>query len=294
MTTHYRVVIDAIGRSHYDIGQDYARKTLQAVPGWEAIVASYIWEIVNFGGFNYNELLNRVNDIKPQIPQDYRDELEGFYSMLSNTADNIMGDNKVSKDELYLINLIPDIIDYSQCSAVSVFGGLSATGSTITGRNLDWSDGLGHEFAQLQAVVIIKNGSQSVCLIGYLGFMGAITALNDNGVFAGILLSPLVGYDSTDKRSYPFDIRYVLENYSTLDDVADYLKDVSRKYTFSHLVFLSDATVSKVVENDVSDTINDGSVRVYDSMLNASVEAWPPAIDFSIGAVNSFVLDGST
>jgi hypothetical protein len=66
---------------------------------------------------------------------------------------------------------------------------------------------LSHEFARLQAVVIIK--------IGCLGFLGAITAVNDNGVFGAILLSPLLGYDSTNKRSYSFDLRYALENSST-------------------------------------------------------------------------------
>jgi len=286
MTTHYRVVIDAVGRSHYEIGQDYARKTLQILPEWEALVDLYIWEMVT-GGFDYNELIIRTNNIKTQIPQDYLDELEGFYSMLSGTVDNNAGDGKISKAELYIMNLIPDIIEYSQCSAVSVFGGLSDTGSTITGRNLDWYGGFANQFPQLQAVIIIKNGSQSICLIGCLGFMGAITAINDNGIFAGILLSPLPGYDSIGKNSYPFDIRYALESYTLLDDVSSYLTFADRDYTFGHLVFLSDSTASKVVENDISDDLH-RKVRVEGSQLNAGINWTAPAN--SIGDVNSFVL----
>jgi hypothetical protein len=253
----------------------------------------YIWEM-DIAGFDYADLLDRANDINTQLPEDYRNELEGFYSMLSNTAIDVAGDGKLSKAEFYIMNLIPDIIDYSQCSAVSVFGTLSATGSTITGRNLDWPGGFFNEFPQLQAVTVIRNGSKSVCLIGCLGFMGAITAINDDGIFAAILLSPLAGYDSTDKRSYPFDIRYALENYSSLDDVASYLTDAGKQYTFGHLVFLSDAAVSKVVENDVS-IVGNRPVREYNSDFNLGVTAWPsPALDFSIGAVNSFVLNGNT
>jgi len=292
MSTHYRVVIDVGDGNHYEIGREYARKMLQVVPDWEVIVDSYIAEMAFV--FDYTTLLSRAADITPQIPQAYKDELEGFYSMLPGTTVNAAGDGKVSKDELYLINLIPDIIDYSACSAVSVFGGLSSIGSTITGRNLDWADGVLHEFARLQAVVIIKNGSRSISLIGCLGFLGAITAVNDNGVFGAILLSPLLGYDSSDKRSYAFDLRHALENYSTMDQVAAYMADGSREYAFGHLIFLSDATGSKVVENDITQAGN-RPIRSYSSSLNAGVAAWPtPALDYSIGAVNSFVYDGNT
>jgi hypothetical protein len=294
MNTHYRVVIEASGRSHYEIGQDYARKTQQTLNDWEKLVDSYIEYITAGDDVFYGTLIGRTYDIRNQIPVDYVNEIEGFYSMLSGTAVNEMGDDKVSKDEMYLINLLPDVGRWTQCSAVSVFGNLSATNSTITGRILDWIEGDDHQFPRLQAVTVIKDGPKSVCLIGCLGFMGAISACNDNGVFAAILDSATGGvYSSVDKNSYPFDIRYALETYSSLDEVANYLTFADRDYTFGHLVFLSDATASKVVENDMSEDSH-RLVRVYDSTLNAAVTDWPPVLDFSMGAVNSFVLNGNT
>ncbi|MBN1797513.1 MAG: hypothetical protein JW822_02990 [Spirochaetales bacterium] len=299
MTTHYRVVIDALGRGHYQIGQDYARKTLQMLPNWEELADSYLVDCIDQSGVQpatiYPILINRTQDIRNQIPADYVNEIEGFYSMLSGAPSNILGDDKISKSELYILNLLPDVGRITQCSAVSVFGDFSATDSTVTGRNLDWYSGESNQFPQMQAVIIFQNGSESVCLIGCLGFMGAISACNDNGIFAAILDSPTGGaYSSLGKRSYPFDIRYALENYSTLDQVAGYLTAATRQYTYGHLIFLSDATESKVVENDVSDNSN-RKVRTYTSNLNAGVAAWPsPALDYSIGAVNSFVLNGNT
>ncbi len=292
MSTHYRVAIDVGDGSHYNIGKEYARKMLQVVPDWEAIVDSYIAELASNNTI-FNILLVRVANIKPQIPQDYKSEIEGFASMLSGTTINAPGDNYISKDELYLINLLPDVCRATQCSAVSVFGNLSATGSTITGRILDWMTGDDNQFPRLQAVVIIQNGSRSVCLIGCLGFLGVISGCNDDGIFAAILDSPTGGvYSAADKRSYPFDLRYALEHYSTIDQVADYMTDGSKTYTFGHLIFLSDATCSKVVENDLS-AGGHRSVRVYNSDLNDDVTAWT-APDYSIGAVNSFVLEGNT
>jgi hypothetical protein len=288
---YYRVVIHVGDGSHYDTGREYAEQTLRAVPNWEEIVDSYIAELTD--DFTYTIVLGRVADIKSRIPQDYKSEIDGFASVLSGGTNNTRDDKHISKDELYLINLLPDVGRSTQCSAVSVFGDLSATGSTITGRILDWITGSDNQFPRLQAVVIIQNGSRSVCLIGALGFMGVISGCNDNGVFAAILDSPTGGaYSSANKRSYPFDLRYALEHYSTLDQIADYMKDGNKAYTYGHLIFLSDATESKVVENDLSAAPH-RAVRVFDSALNAGVATWL-APDYSIGAVNSFVLEGNT
>ncbi len=86
------------------------------------------------------------------------------------------------------------------------------------------------ELAQIQAVTTIKNGSMSVCTIGYLSVLGIITGFNDNGVFTGILDSPTgAAYSSSGKRSYIWDLRYALEHDSTAADVGAYMSDTSKQ-----------------------------------------------------------------
>lgn len=122
--------------------------------------------------------------------------------------------------------------------------------------------------------------------------MGVITGLNDNKVFAAILDSKTgMPYSSDSRSSYVFDIRYALENYKKLDQVADYLKSSDRNYTFSHLVFLSDSKTSAVLENNISTGSNClREVRTADSVLNDGVN-W--GISDSVGTVNSFMINGN-
>ncbi|MFA6032779.1 MAG: hypothetical protein WC889_07780 [Myxococcota bacterium] len=62
-----------------------------------------------------------------------------------------------------------------------------------------------------------------------------------------------------------------------------------RIYTVDHNIFLSDETVSKVLENDITDNVR--VVRVAGSKLNAGVKAW--TVPDSIGATDSFVSEGT-
>ena len=75
----------------------------------------------------------------------------------------------------------------SQCSALAVYGKRSQTKNTMAARMLDWNIGSQYQLAKVQCVMTIKNGHKSICTIGYLGFLGVVTGLNDNKVFAAIL-----------------------------------------------------------------------------------------------------------
>jgi hypothetical protein len=292
-SSYYYVTINVNNGTHKKIGELYAEKILEKIPDIEYIVDSYIAEIASTVSI-YNVFISRVNDIRPQIPQEYQDEIDGMASKFAQTTENIRGDNKLSLDELYMVNLLPDVGRSTQCSALSVFGSLSETEKTITARTLDWNGGTQNQLPTIHAIITFKDGTKSFTSIGYLGFMGILSAFNDNKIFAAILDSSTgQTYSSVNKRSYPFDIRYALENFTTLDDVASYMTDSSRQYTYGHLIFLSDSGESRVVENDLSD-LSHRRVREFNSTLNSGVSSWPsPSLDQSIGAVNSFVLNGN-
>lgn len=290
--THFEIVLDfTTGKSNYDMGEEYGALILEAIPEYELILDLYIAEMTE-SDQEYNYLLDRVIDIKPQINKDYVDEIEGIASNFLGLGPNIRGDGKLSAEELFLINLFPDVARSAQCSAFSVFGERSETKETITARILDWDSGKDNQLARIQAVVTYKNSEKSFCTIGYVGYMGCISGFNDDRVFGAILDAGTgMVYSSLNKYSYPMDLRYALEHYQTMDDIAEFLKSPEREYAYSHLIFLSDPSESKVLENNIGGSTNNiRDIRTEKSKLNDNI-VWD--ISDSIGCVNSFILRGN-
>lgn len=292
--THYRVVLNfENGTSHAQMGAEYARKIRLAVPRFEELLDSYLNELVQGRDDVYSRYLDRVAAIKPQIDPDYRDEITGMALQFSGGAVSARDDGKLSRDELYLLNLIPDVARPTACSAVAAYGSRSRNRRTIVARTLDWPDGSRSQLAKIQAVVLIRNHDKSVCFVGYLGFLGAITGINDDRVFAALLDAPTgAAYSAAARRSYPFDLRYALEHKSTLDGVADFMKDPARRYAFNHLVFLADLNTAAVLENAVRGTgpAARRALRTAASELNEQV---PWDLPDAIAAVNAFMLRGN-
>ncbi len=245
--TYYSVMLDmTTAPSRIDVGKEYAEMILKVEPDFEEIIDSYLYEMSS--QMDFKTLLASTKNIIPNVPQEFRDEIDGIALALSGKKDSL-DDGALSRNEIYMANMLPDVMRPFACSGLSVYGSLSETGSTITARALDWNGGSDSQLCKIQAVITIKNGTKSMCLIGYLGNMGVISAINDDKVFASILDSPTMGtYSSVNKRSYVMDLRYALENETSLDAVAAYMINSPAKYTFNHNIFLSNSSTSKVVE----------------------------------------------
>lgn len=288
---YYTVTMDlSPNYTRKQTGENYGRAIEMILPEYEQIVDSYIGEVTQ--DVDFNAFLKRINDIKGNLPKNHAEEIEGLSSVFSG-KENVCGDGRISKDEIYFISLISDILRETQCSAVSAFGDLSSTGNTITGRNLDWFIGREKQLAKVHAVTIINDNDKSVCLIGVLGYLGCVTGFNDDKVFAAMLDAPSdEPYSSENKNSYAFDMRYALENMDSMEEIASYMMDSERNYTFNHLFFLSDENKSMVLENNFSGNGTDmrRSLRASDSDLNESV-SW--GIQNAVCAVNSFLLKGN-
>ncbi len=290
--THYCVVLDLeSGASHRQIGEQYGEKIREVVPQFEQLLDSYLAEHVNW--LVYMVGMRRVRQMRPQIRREYRDEIEGIASALSGGNKNKAGDGKISVDELYMFNLLGDIARLNQCCAVSVFGESSASGATVVGRNFDWPDGRKNQLTQLQAVVTIKDGSRSLTNVACIGFQGAVSAFNTSRVFGSVLDSPTgAKYKASRKRSFLLDLRQALEESTSLDGVAAFMIDSSRKYAFNHLIMLADPLRGVIVENNISGKGPNmrRSLRTCSSPLRAGANWDVPA---AIGAVNCFWLEGN-
>lgn len=282
------------GLTPREMGEAFAKGILKVVPDYEVLIDSYIAE--NLPDYEYPFIFSRIEDIIPQLDERYVEEIEGMASVFSGGDEDIRDDKKLSKGELYVLNLFTDVFRGAQCSFVSVYGSRSETNKTITGRNLDWFGGTQNQLPRIQAIITIKNKESKICSIGYLGYMGILTGFNDSKVFAGILDSIVgVAYSSEGRRSYTLDLRYALENCKTMDEAAEFMRDSKKLYAVNHIIAFSDPEKSVILENNFSGYRRDGkkvqrALRYADSELNKGV-TW--GISDAVGSVNSFILDGN-
>lgn len=292
---YFNVELDfTCGLTHKQLGSAYAKGILRMVPNYEALVDSYIGEIL----MNYENkyAMYRVEDIKPQINMEYAEEIEGLASAFSGESHNEFKDNKISKDEFFLFNLFTDVVRGTQCSYISVYGDRSDNHKNMVSRHLDWYGGSKNQLPKIQAFITYKYTDKKVYSIGYLGYMGILTGFNDKKVFAGILDSATnVPYSSEGRRSYPLDLRFALENTKNINEAAEFMQDSTKLYSYNHNIGFSDPETSIILENNFSGNGADEqkvkrAIRTENSKLNNNV-SW--GIKNSIAAVNSFVLYGN-
>ena len=271
---YYEVVMNYNGDSEYHMGQLYGQALVSRSSSLEAGYAAYF-----VGLSNYATLMTRVQQIKNQIPAKYREFLNGLASQFKGET-NDPNDGKLSPDEVFYFSLIGAVNRPNQCSTIAVYGTTSATGKPIIGRLFDWPMG-----NATTAVFYINKGNKTIMSIGNLLDQSMVTGLNKDGMFVALLDSSIGAAfpASLDTYySYAFDLRYALENFSTIDDVANHLKQ--NKYTFNHLVVIGDGNTVKVLENDLT---GNRALRDASSELNAGI-TW--GFTDAIGAVNAFLL----
>ena len=300
---YYEVIMDLNGGADLSqVAEEYVDKIKAMVPNLEQLADSYISDYLNeeLGGgmipvtFVYQQMLSRAQDFMDQLPGEYQETVRRAASRFQGGANNVLGDGLLSFDEAVMINLITDVARASACSSLSVWGARSATGNTITTRNLEWAPGNSNQLAQLHAVTTIKDGDKSICMVGFLGFMGALTVMNDDGILAGILDSGTgASYSSSGKRSYVFDLMYAMREFSTIEDIAAYMSDASHQYAFNHNIVLADGQRAAVLENNFSGSGGNmrRALRHADSTLQDGV-SW--GFDNALCVVNSFLLQGQS
>ena len=279
---YYEVIMNYNNDNDYQMGQLYAKALLSQDADLETRFARYFKDSLSAG--DYNEMMTRVQRIKNQIPQEYRDFINGLASQLNGGTDNNREDDVLSVDEVFYFSLLSEIHRLNQCSVVAVYGEASDTGKPIIGRLVDWS-------GKLQGVVYyINKGNKKTINIGTTLLSQSVsTGLNHHGLFAAVLDAPtgqpFPDLASDTYYSYHFDLRYALENYRTIDDIAYYLSQ--KKYVFNHLILLGDSKTVKVLENDLEGS---RALRDSDSNLNSDI-TWE--FPNAIGAVNAFLLENN-
>lgn len=291
--TYYDVVMDYTGRTSKEMGEALAREILQVVPDYESIADSLLEDQFNLLASHdlppdFPTALSRAQAILPKVPQEYLDELEGMQEIFSFDKD-VLGDGRLSKNELAILQLFQDVLRPTQCSGVAAFGESSATGKTVLGRNLDWDALPRNDISKLHAVTTMKNGKKSIVMVHFLGTLTPDSAYNDEKIFGAFLDAETGAPYPTDlstKRSYSLDFRYALENMSTIQEMVDFME--TKEYAFNHLVFMADENSAGVLEQNIGSPGR--GFRRADSQLREGV-FWN--VPDTVATVNDYRLPGN-
>ncbi len=290
--TYYMVDLYMTKASHYEIGRQYALQIKKNVPDFEKHIDSILVNTIELlqimdPYIDFKTLSTRANAIFANVPEDYRQEILGMQSVFSSD-DDTQDNGRLSKNKLLVYALGPDVARAGNCSASAAFGSATENGKTIVGRHLEWNDYTLEDLSYLHAVMVTHNGSKSIVNSCFAGQLFVISGFNTSKVFAAILDSDVAEEYKLygNERSYVMDLRYALENNTTIQDVAGFLSRKNYAYDFN--IFLADENVAKVLENDV-DTPFSG-LRTSTSVLkdDEDLEPWPFAN--AISCVNFFVL----
>lgn len=286
---YYDVTLDYSGATARQVGADYGHAIKAINPGFEAQFDAVLAGMVTSDA-EFARLMHRVEAIMPQMEPAYLEEIEGLASAFSTSANEGIGDGRLSPNELIMMNLSTDVARATQCSFVSVWGPRSATRRTMAVRVLDWPDGPGFPLAKCQAVIHYVNGAKSICTIGYLGHQGVLTGVNGHGLFAAVMDSASwepYPDPPTGRHSYTFDLRHALETTATIDAAAAVM--MVHRYAYCHDIAFADMGGSSVLENDQTE----GSVRALRTDTSALRSGVTWGIPHAVAAVNSFVLPGT-
>jgi hypothetical protein len=195
------------------------------------------------------------------------------------------------------MQLIPDALRPTACSALSIGGTRTVSGERLSMRNLEWSLGSSSQMTQIHAVTFMKKGKNSITAISVLGLLDMITAVNNDGVMIGILDVGTVNrmpFVYEGKKSYTFDIRYALEKFDNAADAAKYLSGESGSYTWCHNLLVTDSKEAFCCENATYEVVAEGMahsvIRTPDTPLMEGLD-WDTPDTLCI--VNSFATVGN-
>ncbi len=302
MGNYYNVTLDYSNISHREMGRQFAIAIRQAMPDYEAtidfLLAMHLVVLENSSNpLTFATVKERAKIIYENLNNDYKDEIAGMQDIFKYDEDKLV-DGRLSKNEFLIYQLFSEIMRPSSCSASAATGNASATGNTIVGRNWDWLSMARYGIAYLHSITTYKNGGKTITNIGPLGQLNGLTLFNQHKIFGAVInatTGTLYPSDLANRRSLFFDLRYAFENFSTLAQISDFMKDPKNLYLYNHAILLADPATAGVVENQVNDipggALGNRSFRTASSALNPGLtpdQTW--GIPGIFAAVNDFRL----
>jgi isopenicillin-N N-acyltransferase like protein len=143
------------------------------------------------------------------------------------------------REEVRLANFFPELF---HCSGFALFGQATVDGRMYHGRILDYLRGLGLEQNAVVMVLQPDKGNAWVN-VGYAGFIGSVTAMNEKQIAIGEMGGR--GEGNWDGKPMAELVREVMEKANTLDEAVEIMRQGPR--TCEYYYVISDAKAKRAV-----------------------------------------------
>jgi isopenicillin-N N-acyltransferase-like protein len=153
----------------------------------------------------------------------------------------------LAREEVRLANYFPELF---HCSGFALLGSATEGGRIYHGRILDYLKGVGLE--QNATLVVYKPDRGNAWVnVGYCGFIGSVTAMNEKHISIGEMGGR--GEGAWDGKPMAQLVREVMEKASTLDEAIDIMRRGPR--TCEYYYVIADAKAKRAVGIKATPTI---------------------------------------
>ncbi len=156
---------------------------------------------------------------KPFIREEYFEEMHG----LAQGA-------RLPLDLIQAANIFPE---FFHCSGVALMGDATQGGELLHARVLDYMVGIGLQ-DEAAVMAIERPGVNKFITVGYLGFIGSVTGMNEKQVAIGEMGG--AGQGDWDGTPMSLLIREALERCNTLGEVETFMREAKRTCEYYYLI----------------------------------------------------------
>ncbi len=183
---------------------------------------------VNQGTWFMGELRAAYARLEPHIPASHIQEMDAIARAAG-----------IAQDVIRTGSVFPELF---HCSGFALFGSATADGTLYHGRVLDYMTEIGLQDAAV-VFVVRPDGKHAFLNVGYAGFVGSVTGMNDQGLGLGEMGGGGVGdWDGVPMATL---MRRGLEECASLDDLKQLFSDSPR--TCEYYYVFSDAKIPDAV-----------------------------------------------
>lgn len=212
-----------MGRQHGTLLKAEARALMERVLYGVGVVSSY-----EKGRWFFREIEQAQARLLPHVDPRHLREMDALAAAAG-----------LPKEEVRLANVFPELF---HCSGFALFGAATADGALYHGRVLDYLRGVGLE-PNATVMVLKPDRGHAWVNVGYAGFTGSVTAMNEKQIAIGEMGGR--GEGDWDGKPMAQLVREVMEQAGTLEEAIEIMRRGPR--TCEYYYVISDGKTKQAV-----------------------------------------------
>lgn len=205
---------EEMGDQHGNLLRDEARNLVDRIVYGVGVGSS-----IAKGRWFFGEIEEAQSRLEPFIPQPYLREMDSLALAAG-----------LHPEEARLANFFPELF---HCTGFALHGKATAGGRMYHGRVLDYLRGLGLE--QNAVVMVMQpNEGNAWVNVGYAGFVGSVTAMNEKHIAIGEMGGR--GEGDWDGKPMAQLMREVMEKADTIDEAVEIMRESPRTCVYYYVI----------------------------------------------------------